>query len=169
MLKFLLIGLLIFGCSSWSKNMVKEGNLIFRGGRIDNHQWKDSLIFKRTSWYKELTLVSEILITEVDKNSPFYDWFSASEKRSLEECKQKYVVAAYFLDGKGLSKEDFLSQAFSQGLEKKILSTFEKQLRMHPDSELVSFGLYKVFALCSNFSDKKDIIVNFPGYNSIKL
>ena len=157
--------LVFFSCSHLESNKVFEGVLHLRGGKGAGQQWDQSLIFKRISWYNEITLLYDILYTKISKDSPFFNWFSEDEKRSLQKCSKSFIVMSYELDNERLSHSLFDSFVDNSGFEKMALVTFRDTIKIHPDFRRHAFHLYEVFALCSSSHTQENILIDFPNFD----
>lgn len=162
---------ILVSCSNiMSKNMISEGTFKIRGGVFQNVEWKDGLPFKHVGWYKELTLMFDLMITRLDRSSPFHDWLSNSEKELLASCRDSYVVMTYSLDSERITNTMFLENAKRSGYEKVSLNKFLEHLRMHPDYDSHSLRLYDVFGLCRKTEgpDQK-LSIRFPGFKEVVI
>ena len=138
------------------------------GGVSKKEKWGEEIEFKRTSWYRDFTLLFDALVWETQDQSKFLNWFSAREKSYRKKCQKFYILMTYALDGDLLSNNDFLNQLKRQGLEFYELPEFKANLKLHPHHEDYSLQLYKVGGLCQT-SISSDVKVSFPGFleNSI--
>lgn len=161
--------LLFSGCSTLSKNMVKSGKVNLNGGVKGQKTWHDTLEFNRLSWFQELTMYFDLLYTKVDSNNPFSHWFSTSERRMANSCKELYLVVSYSLDSKKISRNEFVQQMSKQGYKEIALPHFEQNLRLHPDYAQLSFGLYKFHGFCLKTQRSKEPFLIFPGYGTQKV
>lgn len=163
--------LLLSSCSNLSKNFTKDGDFVLRGGTFQSSKWKDQLHFKRYSWYHEVTMLYDVILTRIDPRSPFYDWFSNSEKKSLATCSDAYVAFDYSLDSEKISQKMMQNDAKRSGYEKIALPSFKSHLKLHPDVEELSLQLYDVFGYCykGEISNKNKIFVRFPGFNEVVI
>ena len=127
--------LLMASCSSLTKNMTKQGEFSIRSGYHKDISWDDSLTFDRYSWYHEWTLHLDVMMAKVDKNSPFYSWFSRSEKGLMNRCQDAYVTMSYHLDPDRISQKMFLEEMEKMGYKKVITPKFARALELHPDHE----------------------------------
>lgn len=171
-LKIFVFGYFVIGlysCTSLSKNMSKKGTLSLYGGVFQDSHWKEPLRFNRYSWYKELSLVFDLLVTKVDEKSPFYKWFSNTEKEYLEKCVEWYVSASYVMDNKRIGSSDFKDQYTKSGFERFALSSFKKHLVMHPNYETLSLQLYDVYGLCRKAPSENEFSISFPGFSKISI
>ena len=130
-LMFMLLG----GCSNLSKNFSKKGEFNLRGGKFQNSEWKEILSFKRYSWYHEVTMLYDMMLSRLDSKSPFYDWLSNGEKKTINSCDDFYVMLDYSLDSKRVSKKMVENDVKRVGYEKIVLKGFESYLINYFDVE----------------------------------
>jgi hypothetical protein len=153
-----------------SKNFIKEGNQVIKGGYSKNVKWDQRLEFKRYSWFHELTMMFDLMVVDLDENSPFYNWLSDDEKEDVKTCNRFQVALLYSLDDKRISKKDLLIQMEEQGHEQLLLSHFTSNFKLHPDLESMSLQLYDIYGFCKKGIDsKKEISVLFPGFPNLVL
>lgn len=167
-MNFLMFLFLLVGCSNLSNNLVKEGDFSIVGGVQKNKTWNNSLDFERYSWFHELTLFLDIMATDIDEKSPFYNWFSKSEKKLLSPCKNRKIILLYQFDSKKITKGMFLSEVKKTGFREIRVPEFTKALNMHPDHEKHSLQLYKTFALCSS-GPERVAKISFPSFKEVLL
>ena len=159
--------LLLGACSNYSnlsKNLIKNGTFILKGGVKNKKVWKTDLHFNRVSWYHELTLFFDLLHTKLESNSPFNSWLSSSEKEIIEDCTDHLITLSYALDSQKISHKDLVNQLSDHGYKEFILPTFFRNLRLHPDFDQVSFNLYKIHGFCRKGPKKGELFLNFPGF-----
>jgi hypothetical protein len=164
--------LILNGCANYSnlsKNMVKSGEFNLRGGVQGEKKWEESHIFDRLSWYQELTLYFDLIYTQIGPKSPFYNWFSKSEIRITRKCQELFVVISYSLDSKKISRQNFIEKVRQQGYEEISLPNFEKNLRLHPDYNELSFNLYKIHGFCNKTKKAKRANLVFSGYHTQRI
>lgn len=145
--------------------MITDSENILRGGTNGKILWEDHLVFKRKSWFRELTLYYDLWYAKVESASPFYTWLSESEQRSLSKCRESYWVLAYALDNDKISHTMFREMLKKQGMEEVVLTQVEGHVRVHPDFDGKSLNVYKFMAYC----DKKlvrsvPVQLNVPGF-----
>lgn len=169
MKKLILITLLFCSCSNLSKNFVRQGQLEMRAGKVNDQQWEDDLVFKRYSWYRELTLVYDVLIYKVDQNSPWYNWFSKAEREAMAECKESFVVLSYTWDEDKINKKEMIGQFKTLGYSRFALREYGRNIRMHPDYEALRLQLYKVDGICRESFQKRPLVLSLPGFKSKEL
>lgn len=151
--------------SNMSRNTTQEGDFLLNGGKNGQQSWNDGLIFKHLSWYKELSLVFDVHLARLDKNSPFLSWLSPKEKENYDSCHDFIVTVAYAIDGKRISMPMFMDVMKKQGFSRISLSQFHSFLKLHPDFELSSLQNYEVFGLCGTQEPKSDgISIEFPSF-----
>lgn len=164
----LTFSLLFIACANLSKNSIKEGDFSIKRGVYKNQSWDESLNFDRVSWYHELSLNFDLLITKVDSTSPFLNWLSPSEKALFNECKDHFLALTYHLDSDRISKRMFYSQMNEQGYKDYLIPNFARALKLHPDFEFLSLQLYQVSLLC-NKDKAGELEVTFPSFRTVKL
>ena len=161
----LIILLSLLSCSSnLTKNLVSESNLVLRNGTYTDKSWREDLIFKRNSWYHELTLQFDLMLANVSPQSAFNFWFSKNELDSMVDCSDSRVVMAYSLDTKDIPYSSLYEQIEKAGYTRVDLSEFKKHVLQHPDAQLNGFRLYHIFGICKKRKDAKPLNINFPGY-----
>jgi hypothetical protein len=159
----------LFGCGSLTKNTTKEGKLLLRGGVFQGQTWEDRLSFKRHSWFKELTLVFDLMMVRIDRHGPYYNWFSSGEKQVLSECDDAFVAVTYAQDQKKIGQGMFYDQMSEAGYSRFSLATFSRHLTMHPDYEALSLQLYTVEGMCRKEASDRPRQIRFPGFKEIFL
>lgn len=167
---FLIFFLLcLLSCSILSKNMFKEGKISFYGGRFSNKSWTEKLIFKRFSWFQELSLVFDFTWTELERKSKFFNWISNEEIEKISSCNKIYVSFFYSSDEKEDLEKIFFDQLKFQYLSEVKLEGFEENIKMHPNYNGLSLKFYKFKSFCLKVSEKPQIFVNMPGFNKVRL
>lgn len=158
-------------CSNLSKNFDTSGEFVLKGGTFQNSKWKDELVFSRSSWFHEVTLLYDFLNTRVDPRSPFYDWFSNGEKELLASCSDAYLIVDYSLDSKKVSKKMVENDAKRAGYEKIAVTNFKTHLQLHPDSDVLSLLLYDVYGLCykGELSQREKVVIRVPGFQEVVI
>lgn len=155
----------VYSCASnLSKNLVQDGKLLVRNGTFTDKLWKEDLVFKRNSWYHELTLQFDFMLASISPQSAFNFWFSKNELDSMVNCSDSRVVMAYSLDTKDIPFSSLYQQIENAGYSRIELIEFKKHLLQHPDAQLNGFRLYHIFGICKKTKDAKALIINFPGY-----
>ncbi len=151
-----------------SKNEVLKSNFKLVGGVGARRVWDDSLNFKRISWYKETSLVFDILLAPISEQSPFYSWFSTTEQEQLRECKQAYIYLDYTLDSKFLSRTDVRDQLRQQGFRPVVVTNFVRELKNHPQYRRNNLSYYRVMGLC-RVSSSSGMKVKLPGFALVEI
>ncbi len=149
--------------------MFKEGNFSLKGGRFLEKKWQNKIIFKRYSWYKDLSLSFEILLGEIKKDSNFYSWISPENKEEIKKCEKLFISLIYYPD-----KHKKLYKLISQKLDKKglkrvNLKRMEENLKMHPDLDQFFYHDYKNQFFCSKVKEHLKINIQLPGFKIAKL
>ncbi len=170
MTKYLsLLLLVLVSCSTMTKNASMKGDLTLEGGVNGEKRWEENLVFKRASWFKELTMYFDVFYTRIDDSSPFYNWFSQSEKDSLKECVDIIVTSTYAFRARDISKTMFRDEMQKFGYSPITLNTFERNLRMHPDFARYQMGVYSAHAYCRKGMQTRKIVIGFPGFDQVHL
>ncbi|WP_372654001.1 hypothetical protein [Halobacteriovorax sp.] len=165
----LLIAILTSSCSLTGRNIVQENDFELTGGSVGEKIWKDDLELKRISWYQEMTMVFDVLLGEISEESPFYNWFSTSEKVSLKQCSNSYLALYYSSSSNVITKRSFLKQAKDQGYDQFVMNNFASALKLHPQYVTNSFQLYDVAILCSKSKREGPLRIEFANYRTISL
>jgi hypothetical protein len=160
----LLLGIFLISCSNLTKNNVEEGKLVIKNGTFSDKTWNEDLVFKRSSWYHELTLNFDFLTTQFSPQSSFNFWFSKSELDTIIKCEDARVVLAYSMDTKEIPYSALYQQLENSGYTRFDVPEFKKQLLAHPDAQLNGLRLYHIFGICKKSKDIKPLIINFPGF-----
>jgi hypothetical protein len=172
-LRFLLgltLSLLIGGCASSTKNFVSKDELFFKGGVYKTKEWrKEGLTFKRYSWYQDMSLLYDVLVSPIEKTSPFYSWLNESEKKWAGSCEEFYITLSYALDSKKISHIMFQNAYKQAGFEKVLLSNYSDHMRLHPKFVDHSLHLYSIYGLCRKAGAGEPFKVAFPSFKEITL
>lgn len=160
---------LVGSCSTMTKNTYMTGEVVLVGGQYQDKTWDESLVLKRSSWFKELTMYFDVLYAHIDKESPFYRWFSEDEKLSLEECVDIIITSSYAFRPRDISKSMFKLEMAKYGYEAFALNGFERNLRMHPDFARYQMGVYSTHAFCRRGMSSKKMAIQFPGFKEVYL
>ena len=169
---FLIWAILVSSCSSLNRNKVVIGSLVIKGGVYHSTKWGDTLVFDRYSWMEGLTLAFELLLVEVEDKSPFYNWFSESEKDLLKGCTRALVYLAYSQSSDKISQGAWLNQAEGYGYFKLAVPEFRRHLIMHPNYNYLSLKNYSVAALCleqGQVTPSKPATIRFPGFQETEI
>ena len=149
--------------------MFKEGNFSLKGGRFLEKKWQNKIIFKRYSWYKDLSLSFEILLGEIKKDSNFYSWISPENKEEIKKCEKLFISLIYYPD-----KHKKLYKLISQKLDKKglkrvNLKRMEENLKMHPDLDQFFYHNYINQIFCSKVKKSIEVEAQLPGFEDVKI
>lgn len=174
MKSFLLISLLaLVGCASYkSYNQTTTGVVILRGGIFEKKSWNDSLVFKRMSWYHGMTLYFDALFWKADINSPFSNWFSASEKEFFTKCEHFLVTAGYSADPSKISHVSFREQMKLNGYDEIVLNSFASSLKSHPSATDWRLQNYKFTGYCKRAPSRANgqgLAINFPSFKQLEV
>ena len=161
--------LFLSSCSLTGKNFIQTDDFKLYGGATSGDRWDEALVFKRASWYLEVTLIFDALYAEITPESKFYSWFSTAEKISLKKCEKSFLTLFYSKNSDRVSKNDFIAQAKSTGLDQIIVNDFKKALKLHPQYIANSFQLYDVSVFCRRDNATKPLKIEFPNFDPVFL
>ncbi len=105
-----LLGFLLIGCSSSTKNQIMHNEFFIREGNYKDKKWSDNLVFKKTSWFQELSMLFDVLTSEISPRSPFFEWFSKFEKSEIKKCEHFILILRYNLSDTRLSDGMFVRE-----------------------------------------------------------
>lgn len=166
-----LLGLvfILLACSTYkTRNKVYEGEISFKGGVYEDKNWTDSLEFKKISWFYDATLDHEILISKLDKSSPFSAWLGA-DRLALSTCENFYITILYSDINANHGNTLLTSQLKNAGLEEMSILNFTHQMKAHQNYLDWKLGRHKIVGFCQKNTNKSEIIVTIPGHKSLKL
>lgn len=171
-MKLIAISILIFlaACSSHrTRNKVYATDIELKGGVFKSDEWDESLVLKKISWYRDSTILYELLFGQIKKESPFANWL---EKRKLDvsRCDEFYVGLIYAdlmhaLHGTTL----VVAEIKESGLEEEGILDFSRHLRAHQNYKDWNLEKHKVLGFCRNKTKTKEVLLTLPGYKSFKL
>ena len=165
-----MLGLLLLGCSSATKNQINQNQFFIREGSYQNTKWSDNLVFKRTSWFQEISMLFDVLSSEINSSSPFFEWFSAFEKSEIQKCEHFVLILSYHLTDTRLADGMFVRELKKSGYQVIEIPHFKDNLKLHPDylNELLEH--YKIRGACrKTSSDQSGLIISFPGYTPVNI
>ena len=175
MYKLIILSILFLSCTSnnLSKNHVRRAEVNFYGGVAGKDQWGEPLEFRRAGFYKELLLMYDVLITKVDKNSPFMKWFSPGEAQLVDGCPSFFIVLDYSYQTPIvpilIRRTEFKNQMIDQGFEDMIVYQFSQNIKLHPDFTRLNFHQYYVTGYCHQDPAVKKIDINLPGFPHTRI
>lgn len=162
---FLFFLFILSGCANnISQNSVNYTNRTISGGVYRDQKWDDEMKFVRVSWYQELTMVYDVFFHRLDPRTPFHSWFSPEELKEVEQCKEVIIVFHYGYDSKRIPDRLFKDEMSSNKFDEIIISTFAKNLKMHPDNIKWNLVKHKVTGFCRKLESTDPLIVNFPSF-----
>lgn len=165
-----IVAILLYGCSSLSVSTIKEGELTIKEGRFNDLSWDEDLNFKRISWYHELTLLYDFLISEVPVHSNYRRWFASSESISANSCGKFYVAGVYSNRDGRVDQNDIWKKFDTNKIKFINVNGFYQNLSFTEYFISNSFRLYKFWGICvKNQGDIVTVKLSFPGYVSKQI
>ncbi|OFZ27847.1 MAG: hypothetical protein A2381_07570 [Bdellovibrionales bacterium RIFOXYB1_FULL_37_110] len=164
-----LLGLVLIGCSSSTKNQINHNQFSIREGSYKNKKWSDDLVFKRTSWFQEISMLFDVLASEINSSSPFFEWFSDFEKSEIHKCGHFVLILSYRLTDTRLSDGMFVGELKKLGYQMIEIPHFKDNLKLHPDylNELLEH--YKVRGACRTTQESSGLLISLPGYAPVNI
>lgn len=152
-------------------NRADKMTVKLKGGTYIKSQWSDTLEFKRTSFYSGAKLNHDVIITKLDKTSPFYDWMG-EDKRMLSECSEVFV-ALFYKDMnafRAVPISYIRDQIIDIGFQEVVIQNFAYHLRQHYAFEQWVLNDHKIYGYCNRSGIKtKKIHLNMPGFKRVNL
>ena len=168
-----LIFLLVFlvGCGSppVNQNYVKRSVAEFSGGVFEKQSWKESFVFNRISWYRELSMIYDFFLTELKPENPFYKWLSPGEQDLAKKCQRFFIGMSYSrsrFNRSLISHRQLKNEMARSGFVDYPLIVFARHMRNHADFLRWTAGYYRINAFCLTDSSRKTIDISFPGFNT---
>ena len=160
--------ILLFACSSVGDKKTLRDEVIFQGGRFKQDVWKESLNFKRVSWFSRSTLEFDFYLAEVSTDSKFNQWFSGGERKYISECGKIYISLSTSNRSRVLSDPMYVSQMKKNNLSEIITPNFLDHLRLHPDYVRWNLTMYRPRLFCGG--KNIDIVtIDFPSFETVKI
>lgn len=163
---------LIFLCVSCAgvlkRNVVTHSDIVFRGGTFHDQRWEEELVFRRVSWFDEITMLYDFAYARIDENNPFVSWLG-KERLSIAECDQFYAVLIY-TKRNSVANTSFLKDQFTRaGYDEMILVDFADEVRSHQGFKDWRLSQHKILGLCRRAEAKSPISLHLPGFDSVSV
>ncbi|MFW5872194.1 MAG: hypothetical protein ACOCUT_03720 [bacterium] len=149
--------------------MVKQDEVEFKGGVLRAKVWEENMTFHRVTWFKELAMMFDAWLYPVDKDSPFYQWFSESERGLISSCNDFIVTITYALPSSVLNQRMFKNIMQENGYLHYSIPDFSNHLKAHPDYVKWTLHKYKIGGFCLNGPKPEQLQLNFPGFKQATL
>lgn len=171
-MKIITILLTIFVLVACANNRARKniayGEVIINGGVYNNKEWKDKLIFKRTSWYIEASMEYDIMIHRLHDQSQFANWMG-DDRKFLKEC-YRFLVALIYADFNAVNSASYLvNQIEDAGLREVSIPDFKANLKSHDNFRDWRLSQYKVVGFCQEDPNDKDLVISIPGFKQTRL
>lgn len=157
--------------NNMSQNSVNETERHISGGTYRSSTWSDEMIFKRISWFQELTMIYDAWFYRMPAESPFKQWFAKDELTEVGECRELLIVLHYHYDSKRISERMFKDEMNLNKYEEIYVPQMAKNMKLHPDIIKWRLQKHKVMAFCRKNLTDEPIVINFPNFKekTIKL
>lgn len=161
--------LLFVACSSQTKNFTQHGSFVFDGGVMQEQKWDDHLLFDRITGYQEFTAAFDFAAYRVERNSPFFQWFSAEDKALIRTSAGPcYIGLFYTVDSKKISLGHLKDQLSKAGATFYSFRSFYDNLINHPKAPHYSYGQYTEVGMCFSGS-VESLRLDFPGFTTVTI
>jgi len=166
-----MMALFISCASTRSNNKVSHTNIRFPDGVYKDKQWDDDLNFYRTSWFKGATLSYDLLLTKIDKNSPFANWLEDSKETYQKDCKQLLVGIFYSGRSEPASLAEMKAQVLKLGYKEVSVNAFKDHISSHYVYEQWHLKTHKLVGFCYEGmgTPSEFINISIPGFNEVNV
>ncbi|MCY4644931.1 MAG: hypothetical protein OXB88_09965 [Bacteriovoracales bacterium] len=117
------------------------------------------------SWFKEATLIYDLRMGALSKDSPYFLWLSSKSQEDVRKCPYFYVALLYSQSSRYIAHGLVRNQFEIQKASWQSLSDFERSLRMHPQFKEESLQKHHVRGVCFQ-SAPRGTLISLPGYPS---
>lgn len=165
----------LISCAMGPANSTKQTHISVTGGNYQQKSWDDSLVFKRTSWFMGATMAYDILITKLDKNSPFSYWLESDQDKFANECSEVYIALIYsYIGSINLdiqSTARITKQISDIGFEEIAAASFRNNIGAHNVFNMWHLGHHKIAGFCYKklSGAPQEIPVAMPGFKTINI
>mgnify|MGYP007063429834 CR=1 FL=1 len=159
----------LVSCSQLGTNVTKNGALVVNGGIHQGLSWKDKLVFKRTTWFSDLSMLYDVLIADLELNSPFLKWFYYSEREEIRKCEKFVVLGLFSSSDRKTSENEIVQQVVSREAKIVNINGFYKNLSYHPIFSKNSLNLYRFEGVCFPQAFPRDKLVHIPGFSGANV
>lgn len=170
----ILLLLAFSSCASGPINKTQQNDIHMTGGHFERKSWDDTLVFKKTSWYLGATLGYDLLLTRIDKSSPFNNWLESNSK-DVQNCKEFYVGLIYSYNRSlmfDLESPVYIKNQISElGFKEISIPQFRSHLAAHTVFQQWNLKRYKIAGFCFDkmSSIPKEIPISLPGFKTINV
>lgn len=166
----LILSAMAASCSHYrGQNRTLHGEVEFPGGVYHDKEWDDTLVFKRTSFYQGAKLYHDILITELDKDSPFRNWLG-SERSEADSCQKFYVTMVYKALVDAVSRQKIFRQIEGLQMRPVFINDFADNVKEHYMTDELRLYGYKVKGFCQQASGEiESLKISLPGFPEVNL
>lgn len=170
----LLIMVIVVACASGPTTQINQTLITFTGGNFHDKSWDDSLKFHRTSWYLGATLVYDLWLAKVDKDSPFTYWMGSNRENNLK-CREFYIglfyAYTYSIQIKLESPTYIKNQIRELGYDDVALTHMSSYLSTHRVFQQWNLKFHKLSGFCYNklTPPPKEMYINMPGFKSVNV
>lgn len=166
--KLLVFSALVSSCSHLSNNLVSRDNFYISSGRHEDKKWEDQWKGKRISWFRELTLFSDIMLFPLEEQSPFFAWVDESTRETIKKCESAYLAIFYTFDSDIFSQVNFKEELLRDNQVSLFsVSRIKSYFKGHAAYDDNNFRVYRFTGICRKTADSLTLAI--PGFNREKL
>lgn len=155
----------LISCSSTTISTIKDGEFIVTDGRYNELIWNEDLIFHRTTWFYELSVLYDFFIAELPVNSNYRRWFTSSESISANNCAKFYIAGAYTSNDQRVNSNDIWNSFDTNKVKFSNVNGFYRHLSFSSKFITNSLASFKFWGICvKNIDEKIDVQFAFPGF-----
>lgn len=163
----LMLLLIISSCGRLSHNLVNSDKMIMRDARINGEDVKTTLNWNRYQWFAQATMHYDLLLAQMDKDSPYFQWFSPQTQKDLLACGRFFISAKYAFLDTAISHGNIRNQFIEQGVEEIVPTDFLVPFRSHYFFFRYALNRYKIVALCQK--GDKPLKLKVQGYKEVTI
>ncbi|MAZ47347.1 MAG: hypothetical protein CME65_02210 [Halobacteriovoraceae bacterium] len=168
-MKYLLVLIFLTSCAAiLDRNAMIDSDIVFRGGTHGTKSWDDKLVFDRYSWYKEINMVYDISIAELELDSPFRKWLGEELLRA-GKCDRLFIGLFYAKNGAPTNTASFIQQFRESNLEDLVLLDFKKQFEAHEGFRDWRLSRHKLVGLCGRSNSRYPVQIKVPGFKDREI
>lgn len=156
-------------CSNLSQHIVTDGKIDITGGVYHDREWNGAMTLLRKTWYKELTMVYDVLLYDLKRESDFLSWVSKEEKDFISSCKSFLLGIVYVSEDFGGNYRTFKNEMENNEFKEYPIMNFAKHLKGHPDYTKWTLQDYKIEGYCSQEKIVEELKINLPGFKEVKI
>lgn len=167
-MKYILILLLVSCSSVFKRSSVMESDVVIKGGTYHDKKWDEELVFKRVSWFDEVTMAYDFLYAKLNEDNPFRNWLG-KERMGVAKCSDFYAVLVYTKRNSIVNRTALIQQFVQKGYEEMVLVDFSHELQAHQGFRDWRLTDHKIMGICAKPQAQKPVEIEMPGFRNVKV